>query len=116
MLVDYPAQLPVEAGTQVFDIVRRGAILTESDVFAHRAWNIQGYLQSRAFGNPGNLAAESFGVSNGELEELEQKLTTAVDELEKNQYTGGIEAGAIDPVTIIMAIDLIIQLIKILRG
>ncbi len=114
-LVDYPPQLEVEAGVEMFNIVRNREIISKQDILAHRVWNLQGYLQGRVFGNPSRLSAETFGVSDHELNALYDNCTTAIDELKSMQYTGGSVDASVDPFTIILAIEFIVKLIQLLR-
>lgn len=110
----YPLQFPTECFTELFSSVREGKILEDIESNALHAWNIQGYLMSKVIGDPGPLSGESFGVSQTDLDEVEQCCARAIDDLKAKQYTGGSEA-AIDPATIILIIEVIAQLIKLFR-
>ena len=49
---DYPSLLPLEGVQEIIRIVRAGTVVSERSAFAKHAWNVQGYLQKAALGEP----------------------------------------------------------------
>jgi hypothetical protein len=67
--MDYPKEAPLECLRELVRIVRQGGIVVERAAFARHAWNVQGYLQRLALGDPVSVigsagVAESAGEAS----------------------------------------------------
>jgi hypothetical protein len=116
----YPA-LAFDNLTAAIDIVRAGQVLEKRDLFANLAWNIQGPLQSLAFGNPDKPLTSGnadFQIGLDErIEEFAAVLDGARSQCRAVAATGpaAADAQAVDPATILAIVNIVLQLIDAWR-
>jgi hypothetical protein len=122
--LSYPA-LEFDNLTQMIDIVRSGQVLEKHSLFANLLWNIQGPLQALAFGNPDKTEPVAVAERDAEqqadfeehLEVFAESLHRACLHYRESQLSApvGFDVKTIDPETILVIINLVLQLIDAWR-
>ena len=72
--LDYPADVPVEAGREIIRMVRDGTIRQDGDRFAKHAWIFQGFLQRMIVGEKLPTLSEQFADDQQMCQDLEYLL------------------------------------------
>jgi hypothetical protein len=87
--VDYPKELPLECARELVRMVRRGDLVRERASFAKHVWNVQGYVQKLALGEPTDLAFPFQSLPTDE--EAAQSLEMLTEEVaEGSEFARGL--------------------------
>jgi hypothetical protein len=113
----YPAVLPTECLTTVISLIRNRQVADQPAEFANCLWTMVGFGLKLGFGDP-DAHEEKFGAadvpSDKELNECHAALASYEDDGPSFAAAEGEQA--IDPATIVVLVQLVMQIIEFLRN